>query len=204
MIIVRILYDDQKNGFVFTLEDGRELLISYDVYQKLCLHAPAEPTAAQEEMLLAEDARFRAFTIGLRFASYQPRTTSEVKRRLRQENIPVSVQEQVVKKLAKTGWLDDAKYARRYAQAKQRKGWSLRHISAALREKGVEYAFIQDALQSMPEASEQEVLRQILRKKYAHRDLSDEKEFERTVQALCRRGFSIRDVLSALREGDEA
>lgn len=203
MIIVQILYDDQKNGFVFTCDDGRELLISYDIYQKLRLHAPAEPSAEQEELLLAEDARFRAFTVGLRYASYQPRTTSEVKRRLSQEKIPSSVQEEVVEKLVKNGWLDDAEYARRYAQDKQRKGWSLRHISAALREKGVDYGLIRDVIENIPATAEQDVLRQLIQKKYARRNLSDEKEFQRTVQALCRRGFLLQDVLRTLREGAE-
>lgn len=203
MIIVQILYDDQKNGFVFTCDDGRELLISYDIYQKLRLHAPAEPSAEQEEILLAEDARFRAFTVGLRYASYQPRTTSEVKRRLNQEKIPSAVQDEVVEKLKKNGWLDDAMYARRYAQDKQRKGWSLRHISAALREKGVDFGLIRDVIENIPATSEQDVLRELIQKKYARRDLSDDKELQRTVQALCRRGFLLQDVLCVLREGVE-
>ena len=203
MIIVQILYDDQKNGFVFTCDDGRELLISYDIYQNLRLHAPAEPSAEQEELLLAEDARFRAFTVGLRYASYQPRTTNEVKRRLSREKIPSSVQQEVVEKLVKNGWLDDAEYARRYAQDKQRKGWSLRHISSALREKGVDYGLIRDVIENIPATSEQDVLRQLIQKKYARRNLSDEKEFQRTVQALCRRGFLLQDVLHTLREGAE-
>lgn len=203
MIIVQIRFDEQKNGFIYTLDDGRELLVSYDAYLSLGLHAPANPTDEQEERILAEDARFRAFSIGVRYASYQPRTASEVKRRLSRENISLALQEQVVEKLTKNGWLDDVAYARRYAEEKQRKGWSLRHISSSLREKGIEYALLQDVLQEIPLESEKEVLRTLLRKKYARRDLSDKKEFQRTMQALCRRGFSFDDVLSVLREGEK-
>lgn len=203
MIIIRILFDDQKNGFVFSCDDGRELLVSYDVYQILSLHAPAEPTAEQEELLVSEDARFRAFSIGLRYASYKPRTANEVKQRLRRDKIPTSVQEQVVEKLTNHGWLDDGLYACRYIQEKQRKGWSRRHIAAALREKGIDYALINRILEEIPASDEQEVLRLLVEKKYARRDLTEEKEFNRTVQALCRRGFSVNDVLHVLKEGNK-
>ena len=88
-------------------------------------------------------------------------------------------------------------------QEKQRKGWSRRHIAAALREKGIEYAVINSILEEIPASDEQEVLRTLVEKKYARRDLTDEKEFNRTVQALCRRGFSVNDVLHVLKEGNE-
>ena len=180
MVIVKILFDERKNGFLFTSEDDETFLVSYETYLRLNLHAPCNPSLEQEKILREEDARFRAASLALSYASYQPRTEHEVLCRLQREKIAPDAAEAAVAKL--------------------RKGWSLRHIAEGLRQKGIDAARIRETLSSFHQDEEVETLRRLAQKKYGRRDLSDSKEFERTVQALCRRGFPLEAVLRILKE----
>lgn len=200
MVIVKILFDERKNGFLFTSEDDETFLVSYETYLRLNLHAPCNPSLEQEKILREEDARFRAASLALSYASYQPRTEHEVLCRLQREKIAPDAAEAAVAKLRREGWLDDASYAKRYGEDKLRKGWSLRHIAGGLRQKGIDAARIRETLSSFHQDEESETLRRLAQKKYGRRDLSDSKEFERTVQALCRRGFPLEAVLRVLKE----
>lgn len=199
MNITSIHYDEASGYFVFETNRRESLLISYDSYLKLDVHAPADVSDEVADALREEDATVRAYLIARRYALYQPRTADEVRRRLQREHMDDDVIADAMAKLTAQHLLDDAEYARRYASDKQRTAhWSHRRIRSELIHRGVDRADIDAALDYLPDAGEIEALRIVLRKKAAHFKADDPKAQDKLIRFLLQKGFpydAIRHVL---------
>ncbi len=201
MHIVSITYQDEYGWFLFEMNSGEKLRISYDLYMELSLHQSDEVPSDIYERLRADDERLRAFLLGRRFALYQPRTEGEVRQRLMRDHISSEIIEDVLLQLRRLHLLDDQKYAELYVQEKvSRQHWSRRRIQHELFRKGVPANIIEQALSIISRGTESETIREIVQKKYAHRDLNDRKMFDRTVQSLINKGFSLSLILPILKE----
>lgn len=190
MKILTIHYDPKSGAFEVETNRGT-LLVSYEFYQTDQLHASEIVDDEKAARILQEDQRIRAVQKAMRFALYQPRTEGEVRLRLAREKYPAETIDAAIAAVKRAHLLDDAQYAKRFAEDKSRlKHWSRRHIEEALRQKGCDRETILNALHFITESAEIEAVAAIVEKSYRRRDLSDPKEKSRTVQALLRRGFS--------------
>lgn len=200
MRIEKIEYDEKKNWFVYQVSGGEIFHLTYESYIQLALHKGHPISPETHDFMEAEDQRNLARFRGEAYALYQPRTAFEINQKLIREGIREDVRRDVLAWLEKRGLVDDARYAARYAQEKARtKSWSKRKIFAMLRQKGVSPDFIKPALDGLDNDLERENIERLLDRKYRQRDLSDQKDFNRTYQALVRRGFPSSLVLEAMK-----
>lgn len=140
-----------------------------------------------------------AHEAALRFLSYRPRSTDEVRRRLNGKFDEQSIA-RVIERLQQAGLLDDEAFARYWVENRQQFGpRSIKALRHELRQKGVPDAAIAAALAELDEeeAAYQAASRQARR--YAH---ADQQTFRKRLgDFLVRRGFgygTARNVVNRL------
>jgi regulatory protein len=171
-----------------------------------------------ELMSFEEESVFgRLYTRALEYALVRPRSVKEVKEYLWKKTRPSLVKrrstgevvkrkgvstvsaERVLEGLVSKGYVDDEKFASFWVENRnQRKGTSLRRLSAELAAKGVSRSII-EAVLAQGGRSDQNELQKIVAKKAAR--YPDKQKF---VAYLLRLGFSYDDINEALANSEEA
>ena len=150
-----------------------------------------------------------------RFLGTRPRTRWELERRLRRGGVGEDVIEATLGRLAELGYLDDAAFARWWAEQRDRHApRGRRMIEAELRQRGVPREVIEAHREAyaVPErapedaglpASEPERAREALARHLRGRPLpSDRKALQRIGMYLMRRGFDAEVVRATIRAAD--
>lgn len=150
--------------------------------------------------------------IAARFLGTRPRTRWELERRLRRAAVPEPVIEGTIERLADLGYLDDAAFARWWAEQRDRHSpRGRRMIEAELRQRGVPREVVEvfrdehAAPERPPEdaglpATEAERAAEALAKHLRGRPLpADPKALQRIGMYLMRRGFDPETVRSTIR-----
>lgn len=151
---------------------------------------------------LAEAASFqRAFDQALRYLSYRPRSTEEVRRHLVKKRVPESLIAMVTERLRQRGYVDDREFARFWIDSRVRfKPMGYRALRFELRQKGVDDAIIEALLAEV--FDEDNALRAAQSRLSRYRGKT-RREFRQKLSALLRRrGFAesaISDVVQRLR-----
>ncbi len=102
--------------------------------------------------------------------------------------------------LEELGYIDDRDYARRYIiDAVKLKKRGLKRIKTDLFVKGIPYDIV-DSVVADFEINCDEALPQLVESKATGVDLSDEKQKNRLISFLLRRGFSYSDILREIKE----
>jgi len=140
------------------------------------------------------DARERAYERVLRLLAHRPRSEAEVRRYLERKDTPPDAVEQVIERLKREGYLDDAAFVRFWVENRERfrpRGpWALRQ---ELHRKGVAKPLIEEALAGLD--SEDSAYRAVRRRLRQWSGL-EYGDFRRSVGSyLARRGFDY-DVIS--------
>ena len=131
---VRLFLDDE---FAFDLP----LMEAARLRHGQCLTA-ADVTALNERQAVAD-----AFDRAVRFLSYRPRSTEEVRRYLVKKAVPEAYAELAIEQLRQHDYLDDAAFACFWIDNRDRfKPMSPRALRYELRQKGVDNAIIDAAL----------------------------------------------------------
>ena len=100
------------------------------------------------------------------------------------------------------GLVDDVEYAKRKLQLLiDNKKVSVKMAAKMLLAEGVERIAVDEALQVV-EHDPYEAIKTLIERKYKHK-LSDKKDFQNTVAALMRKGFSYSEIKSVLKEFQE-
>ena len=123
--------------------------IHQDIALQFGLHVGLKMTSALKESALAAEAERKAGEVALRYLAYGPRSTREVRDKLRRAEFSEPVVELVTERLQSRGYLDDQAVARQYVRARfnhrsfgphrlradlRRRGFTDKHITAALDE----------------------------------------------------------------------
>jgi len=137
--------------------------------------------------LTAADDLEKAYERALHFLSYRPRSTAEVRRYLTGKKISPEVAEKVIARLTASGLLDDAAFARFWAENRAAfSPRSRRLLSQELRQKGIDAAHIAAVLPQ----DEAEGARQAARRKARTISRLDFQTFrQRMLGYLQRRGY---------------
>lgn len=164
-------------------------------------------TETQVEIMLAERRR-AARSKALEYLSYKPRTAQEVHRKLIRSDFPDDIAEQAVARMQELGYVDDADYARRYAEQRFRsKGHGPRRIAYDLRRRGVARRHIDAALAALREDEDlMERARDLARKRWKRlaREEDPYKRRRKLSRYLQRRGYSFDVIRRITEELDEA
>jgi regulatory protein len=130
-----------------------------------------------------------ALELAYRYLGRRERTVAEVRARLERAELPAAEIDAAVGELIDLGYLDDARYARVFAEDKrQLEDWGSERIERVLRERGVDRPLIAAVLAGAPDAGEDERALALLRRRFPHPS-DDPRERERALGVLIRKGY---------------
>ncbi len=135
-----------------------------------------------------------------RYLNRRERTEAEVCAHLEAKGVEEPVLAQAIEALVEDGVVDDARYARLFAQDKRElEGWGSERIRRTLRARGIERELIDGALRVPDAAGESDLERAValLRRRFAA-PLEERRDRERALGVLLRKGYESELALEAL------
>jgi regulatory protein len=143
------------------------------------------------------------YELALKALRYKERTESELRGWLAERGVEEAQITEVIALLAEAGAIDDASFARRYAEDKrQLAGWGPDRIAKALEGRGVDRAHIEAALGGEDECSQLERAIALLGDRGMR--CASERERERALGLLVRRGYPLELAYEAVRGAERA
>ena len=141
----------------------------------------------------------RARALAWRSLNKRDRTVDEVGGLLLGKRVEPAVADQVVTELIELGYLDDARYAERFAEDRRRlDGWGSERIARRLRELGVDQEAIEAAVAAQDPEAELTAALELLRRR-CPQPPTTRTERDRALGTLIRRGYSPELALDAVR-----
>lgn len=137
--------------------------------------------------------------LAYRYLNRRDRTEGEVRRHLTAKGVAAADIERSVATLSDHGYVDDARYARLFAQDKRvLEGWGSERIRDALASRGIERDLIEAAIADEDGAeSEMERALEILRRRFPSPSW-EPRERDRALAVLLRKGYDSELALDAL------
>jgi regulatory protein len=155
--------------------------------------APAAADATHEARLQ------RALELAYRFLARRDRTIAEVRRRLDAEGIGADLIDAAVDELESQGYLDDARYARRYAEDRRTlDAWGADRIERRLLAAGIDPELVAAAVGARGAEDELEAAIAVLRRRFPQPPAND-RDRERALGVLVRRGYELELAYDAVR-----
>jgi regulatory protein len=140
----------------------------------------------------------RALEVGYRYLNHRDRTEAEMRRRLAGDGLDAATVEEAVGALADQGMLDDARFARLFAQDKRElEQWGSERIRRTLLERGIDRDLVEETLGTEPAESELDRALALLRRRFAVAP-RDRRERDRALGVMLRKGFDAELALDAL------
>ena len=132
----------------------------------------------------------RAIDLAYKAVARRDLTVAELRTRLERKHVPPEAIDDAVAELEETGFLDDARYARQFAEDKRElEQWGMDRITSDLRRRGIAPQLIDAAVTSHDRDSELRTALLLLRRRFP-RAPRDDRERDRAWQMLVRRGYS--------------
>jgi len=180
--------------------DGQFLFgLSQDIVKALGLRVGLEVDRTALDRIAREEQLHEAREYAFLLLSYKARTTAELKQRLARKGFPPDVVQGTIARLAELKMVDDAGFARQFAEDRVNIGHKGRwRVRGELLKRGVAREHIEAALAEAPD--ELAAAREVAGKYLSHNRKLEPAVLRRRLYALlARRGFSpdtIRDVLN--------
>ena len=184
--------------------------VNADYWFTCGIKSGSEVTPQQLEELLAESARRKMMNKALDLLSMRDYSRRELSDQLvtqawekkEQKDMDLgSLKQQasdICDRLEELGLLNEERFARSYVdELLRRKHLSKSGLKTALIQKGVQRDIIETVLEEV-EVDPVEQVRELLATKFKNRDLSDEKQKTRTVNALLRLGYRYGEINAAM------
>lgn len=203
----RVHLDELTDGVITSIEDadasGERVRLTVDgtyrfevsseILREHALAVNDELSAARQRKMLIADEMGDAREVALNYVSYKPRTKAEVRRRLGRGDFRSIVIEDVVYELSRQGHLDDAAYARMFAEERfSSKGYGPFRVRQDLRKRGVPEEMIEQAIDEVFDAGSvrSEALR-LAEKRWPRLAYEDDarKRAKKLFDFLARRGY---------------
>jgi regulatory protein len=140
-----------------------------------------------------------ALDLAYRFLGRRDRTVAEVRERLEAQGVEEVHVDEAIAELTRQGYLDDARYARRFAEDRRAiDAWGAERIERRLLAVGVDPALIASALAERDAAEELEAAVTVLRRRFPSAP-ADDRERERALAILVRKGYDLELAYDAVR-----
>jgi regulatory protein len=141
----------------------------------------------------------RALEAAYRYLARRDRTVAEVRRHLETQGCAPAAIEEAVAELTEGTYLDDARYARMFAEDRRAlDAWGPDRISRKLRQIGIAPELIEAALSDRDAEDEVDAAVELLRQKLRHAP-QDDRGRERALGLLARRGYALELAYDAVR-----
>ena len=186
--------------------------VNADYWFTCGIKSGSEVTPEQLEELLTESARRKMMNKALDLLSMRDYSRRELADKLvtqawekkEQKDMDLgSLKQQasdICDRLEELGLLNEERFARSYVdELIRRKHLSKSGLKTALIQKGVQRDIIETVLEEV-DVDPVEQIRELLATKFRNRDLSDEKQKPRTVNALLRLGYHYNEIHAAMGE----
>ena len=186
--------------------------VNADYWFTCGIRSGEEVTPEQLEALLSESARRKMMNKALDLLSLRDYSRKELSNKLvtkafekrEQKDMDLGALKaqasDICDRLEELGLLNEERFARSYAdELLRRKHLSKSGLKTALLQKGVPRETIDLVLEEV-EVDPVEQVRELLATKFKNRDLTDEKQKTRTVNALLRLGYRYNEINEALGE----
>lgn len=142
-----------------------------------------------------------AYELALRALGHRERTESELRVWLAEREVAEAEIEEVIALLAEAGAIDDASFARRYAEDKRELvGWGPDRIRTVLQGRGVAAEHIDAALAA--DDQDRQLERAVALLSDRRMSCSSERERERALGLLVRRGYALELAYEAVRAAE--
>ena len=146
----------------------------------------------------------KALACALRALARRDHSEAELRRKLRDKGFPAGGVDGAIDRLKVLGYLDDRRFAGRWADSAIRNGRAFGpRLRMELLRRGVAESVVADVLAELTgEHGEPETVAALLTRKFAGFDpkCADDREKRRVIGYLQRRGFSIAAILKVFRE----
>src|SRR4051794_17561865 len=140
-----------------------------------------------------------ALSRAYRYLGRRDRTVAEVRKHLLLKEPDEAVVDQVVEELEAQGYLDDVRYAERFADDRRRlDGWGPERIARKLAENGVARGHAEAALADRDHASDLETALELLQRRLREPP-EDDRARERALAFLVRKGYDLDLAYDAVR-----
>jgi regulatory protein len=141
----------------------------------------------------------QALDAAYRYLGRRDRTVLEVRRHLEGKRVEPSTIDAALRELAGSGYLDDARYAQRFAEDRRElDDWGADRIARRLQAAGVSEADVAAALGGREAGAEREAALALLRRRLRSAPASD-RERERALGILVRKGYELDLAYEAVR-----
>lgn len=191
--ITKISAQKRSGRYNIFLNDNFFMGVSERVIVKLRLHKGQALTEADISTIKEAETNASAYKMALDYLSYSMRTTREVRQKLAQNGVLSSVIDQVIAQLDAQHLLDDLAYAKSFVRTQQKtsdKG--PKNIIAALRQKGIGEALIDEALAQYDDESQEQKAAKLATKYYSrYQNDAYLVQQQKVIKQLLAKGFDI-------------
>ncbi len=138
----------------------------------------------------------------LKFLAFRGRSEQEVRVKLTQLGFPHETIEATLNRLRNLNFLNDEQFARGWALARAKhSGYGPLRIERELSLKGISKSLIEPIInETFAEQGEREWAKALVQKRFAGKDLKDNKVLRRVIAFLQRRGYRDSDIVELLRQ----
>ena len=165
-------------------------------------HRQKKQSPQKKQQELSSEHR-RAKIKALKLLERMDRTEAQLREKLLQAEFAPELVEEAVAYVKSYGYLDDERYVRNYIEYRKDQK-SRRQLTQELQfKKGVSPELIQKVYEELEPSDEKCMIRRHLEKKHYRPSESDEKQKQKLIAPLARKGFRIGDILSVMREWPE-
>lgn len=196
------LIPHKKNKYKVRLLGGEDLVLYKREIKTYGLEAGEDLSDATYERILQETLIPRAKRRAMHLLEKQDRTRKNLMDKLRESDYPPEAVDAAVAYVESYHYIDDERYARSYVHFHQ-EGKSKGRIKQDLMQKGIDRDIIALVLDEEYETSEDDMIRDLLRKKHYDPETADAKERNKMYRFLLGRGFSSNDISRVLRGFEE-
>lgn len=141
-----------------------------------------------------------ALDVAYRHLGRRDRTVCEVRRHLELKRVEPATIDEAVDELVRAGYLDDARYAERFAEDRRTlDAWGAERIERKLQSVGVAATHLRAALEQQDAAGEREAAVAALRRRYPEPPATP-RDRERALGFLLRKGYASGLAYEAIRE----
>jgi regulatory protein len=147
----------------------------------------------------------RAVELAFGHLGKRDRTEAELRRHLAAKDVGEPEADAAIAEVVRMGYLDDARYARTFAEDRRNlDGWGTERIERRLLALGVDREHIAAALGERDGADELEAAVELLRRRFRDGVLAGERERERALGMLVRKGYEVELAYDAVRTFERA